>query len=292
MTTTDATIEWPAKYDVLGVGVSATTYEQATDLIVQSAKTQQSSVTSLHAVHAIVTTCLEPDLKREVSNFDIVAPDGQPVRWALNLLYGVDLPDRVYGPELTLRLCERASREGVSIYLYGSTPDVLEELETNLCNRYPGLRIAGSESPPFRALTAEESEEVVQRINNSGAGIVFVGLGCPKQDYFAARYRDRIHAALVCVGAAFDFHAGTKRIAPSWMQNRGLEWLFRLCEEPKRLWRRYLFTNSIFVQRLFRQWLYKKRQRLDDATEPTHLPMDNIAEAPVAKPEPATAMAD
>jgi N-acetylglucosaminyldiphosphoundecaprenol N-acetyl-beta-D-mannosaminyltransferase len=124
-----------------------------------------------------------------------------------------------------------------------------------LIQKFPRLRIAGAEAPPFRRLTPEEDEAMVQRINASGAGLVFIGLGCPKQDHFAADHMDHIQAVQVCVGAAFDFHAGNKRTAPAWMQRRGLEWLFRLFQEPRRLWKRYLVTNTLFLVKLARQWL-------------------------------------
>jgi N-acetylglucosaminyldiphosphoundecaprenol N-acetyl-beta-D-mannosaminyltransferase len=143
----------------------------------------------------------------------------------------------------------------VPVYFYGgSCRDVLEDLSRNLRGRCPGLIVAGAESPPFRALSDEEDAAMVERINDSGAGLVFIGLGCPKQDHFAFDHRERLQAVQVCVGAAFDFHAGRKKMAPAWMQRRGLEWLYRLCQEPRRLWRRYLVTNSLFVQKLLRQW--------------------------------------
>ena len=153
------------------------------------------------------------------------------------------------------RLCRSAARQGISIYLYGSTSLVLELLVRRLIERCPGLRIAGYESPPFRPLTIEEDRAVVDRINGSGAGMVFLGLGLPKQDHFAFEHRDRIAAVQICVGAAFDFHAGAKRTAPTWMQRKGLEWLFRLTQEPRRLWRRYLTTNAIFVALVGRRLL-------------------------------------
>src|SRR5262249_33817743 len=143
-----------------------------------------------------------------------------------------------------------AAAQGVPIYLYGGNPVVLEQLQANLRKQFPELLIAGAESPPFRVLTREEDESVVERINASGAQLVFIGLGCPKQDHFAHEHRDRIRAVQLCVGAAFDFLAGTKKTAPAWMQRHGLEWLYRLCQEPRRLWKRYLVTNSIFVAKL------------------------------------------
>jgi len=151
---------------------------------------------------------------------------------------------------LTLRLCERAAAEGVSIYLYGGSPDVVEKLQSRLKQDIPGLQIAGYESPPFRELTTDEDAEMVERVNASGAGLMFIGLGCPKQDLFAYEHRDKVQAVQVCVGAAFDFHAGVKPMAPDWMQRYGLEWLYRLFQEPRRLWRRYLVTNTIFVFKL------------------------------------------
>ncbi len=177
----------------------------------------------------------------------MVTADGQPVRWALNWLHGAQLEQRLTGSELMWRLCQRASTEGVPIYLYGSTPQTLAALSVNLRRAFPALQIVGAESPPYRALSAEEVTAMIQRVNASGAGLMFLGLGCPKQDLFAAEHTDQLKVVQLCVGAAFDFHAGTKPIAPSWMQRCGLEWLFRLLHEPRRLWKRYLVTNTKFV---------------------------------------------
>ncbi len=245
---------WPPKHNVIGVGVSATNYEEAATVILQAAKQREPAVVSLHAVHAVVTSSGDPVLRAKVNRFQMIGPDGQPVRWALNRLHGAGLKDRVYGPEMMLRLCQGAATAGVSIYLYGGSDEVVETLRQRLPELYPGLVIAGAESPPFRQLTPEEDAAVVQRINSSGAGMVFIGLGCPKQDHFAADHADVIQAVQVCVGAAFDFHAGSKSMAPAWMQKRGLEWLFRLCQEPRRLWRRYFVTNSVFVWKCALQW--------------------------------------
>lgn len=257
---TNSPIRWPRKYDLFGVNVSATSYDEAGEAILQAARQRVPAVVSLHAAHAVVTASDDSQLRDTVNSFQIVATDGQPVRWAMNLLHRVGLRERVYGPELMLRLCERAAREGVSIYLHGSSPEVIDKLQKNLTAKFPGLRIAGAESPPFRTLTDEEDEAMVRRINASGAGIVFIGLGCPKQDQFAGEHRDRIEGVQVCVGAAFDFHAGHKKMAPPWMQRRGLEWLFRLSQEPKRLTRRYLVTNTRFVAKFLSQWWRAKRR--------------------------------
>jgi exopolysaccharide biosynthesis WecB/TagA/CpsF family protein len=205
------TANWPPKYDLFGVGVSATNYDEAVDVTIAAAQRRESAVVSLHAVHAVVTASGDSDLREQVNTFQMVAPDGQPVRWALNRLYRTGLRDRVYGPEFMLRLCAQAAADGVSIYLYGGSPDVVETLKDNLLQKFPGLEIAGYESPPFRQLSADEDEEVVRRINDSAAGVVFIGLGCPKQDRFAFEHAGRIERVQVCVGAAFDFHAGEKK---------------------------------------------------------------------------------
>jgi exopolysaccharide biosynthesis WecB/TagA/CpsF family protein len=251
---TDA-LRWPEKKDLLGVPISATTYAEAVDAIMAAAKARRPALVSAYAVHAVVTAARDPNLKNKARQFHIIVPDGQPVRWALNLLYRAGLPSNVRGTTLTWKLCERAAQEGVPVYFYGSAPEVVAKMCANMRRRIPGFAVAGSESPPFRPLTAEEDAATVRRINESGAGIVFIGLGAPKQDHFAFDHRDRIEAVQVCVGAAFDFHAGNKREAPVWAQRSGLEWLYRLCQEPRRLWKRYLVTNTLFLKMLTQQWM-------------------------------------
>ncbi|AMV32002.1 Putative N-acetylmannosaminyltransferase [Pirellula sp. SH-Sr6A] len=254
----DVHLAWPRRFPVLNIHVSATTYAELTEVILQAALNRQSAIVSCHSVHAVVTASVSRDLCQKVNSFDAVTPDGQPVRWSLRWLHGIRLQDRVYGPELTLRVCEEAARKKVGIYLYGGTFEVLEKLTHKLQTRYPGLVVHG-EAPPFRALTEQEDRAVVERIEKSGAGIVFIGLGCPKQDEFAFAHRSSIHAVQICVGAAFDFHAGVKKMAPPWMQRNGLEWLFRLCQEPRRLWWRYLSANTSFLYLLLGQFLRGKK---------------------------------
>lgn len=267
-------VAWPPKVDLFGVECSPTTYAEATERVVDAAIRKVPGLVSCYAVHALVSASGDPDLRKMANAFDMITPDGQPVRWAMNLLHGAKLTDRVYGPELTVRLCQRAADAGVSIYLYGGSEAVVEKLQANLKERYPGLTIAGYESPPFRPLTPEEDQAAVDRINASGAGIVFIGLGCPKQDIFAYEHRDRIEGVQVCVGAAFDFHADTLPMAPKWMQRTGLEWLFRLVQEPRRLWKRYLVTNSVYLAKLgkallLRAKVKKQRQTTNQLTK-TH----------------------
>lgn len=237
---------FPVKRDLFGVGVSVTHYDEVVDTLIAAAKRSESALADFMPVHGLVTAATDSTWRAQLNDFDIVAPDGQPVRWALNRFHKARLSDRVYGPELTRRLCVAAGKQGVSIYLYGSTPQVIDKLNVELPRQCPGLVIAGSESPPFRPLTDEEDAAMVERINASGAGLLFIGLGCPRQEQFAWAHRDRIKAVQLCVGAAFDFHAGMKPMAPAWMQKRGLEWVFRLASEPRRLARRYFVTNTLF----------------------------------------------
>lgn len=245
----------PSKHSLFGVDVSQTCYEEATEIIMQAARERKPMLVDHMPVHGLIEASQDAVLNEKIKHFDIVAPDGQPVRWAMNRFWGTGLPDRVYGPELMLRLCRQSEREGVGIYLYGSQQAVLDQLQHNLSRQFPNLRIVGAESPPFRPLTPEEDQAAVERINASGARLVFLGLGCPKQEHFAFDHRDQIKGVQLCVGAAFDFHAGCKAMAPEWMQRNGLEWAFRLISEPRRLWQRYLRTNSLFLLRCIQQEL-------------------------------------
>lgn len=237
---------FPPKHDIFGVGVSATDYERCADALMAAAQRRQPAIATFMAVHALISAATDPAHRERVNHFDVAAPDGQPVRAALNFFYKANLTDRVYGPKMMLKLCERAAAAGVGIYIYGSYADVVERLRQNLLALFPSLRIVGCEEGFVKPLTPAEDAALVQRINDSGAGLVFVGMGCPKQEIFAFEHRNKIKAVQLCVGAAFDFHAGTKKMAPRWMQRFALEWLFRLTQEPKRLWKRYLLTNSQF----------------------------------------------
>ena len=243
-------ITWPRKFDLFGVRVSATTYDETTRLATDAVRGGRSACVSALAVHGLISGANDGAFRSVLNTFDILTPDGQPVRFALNLLHNAGLADRVYGPELTMRMCAHAAREGIGVYLYGSYPHVVAKMAQNLLYRFPELQISGYEPSAFRKLTPAEDAALVNRINESGAGFVFIGLGCPRQEQFAAEHRQAIRGVQVCVGAAFDFIAGNKPMAPPWMQRRGLEWLFRLGQEPSRLWRRYAVTNASFVVKL------------------------------------------
>jgi N-acetylglucosaminyldiphosphoundecaprenol N-acetyl-beta-D-mannosaminyltransferase len=181
-----------------------------------------------------------------VNGADLVAPDGMPLVWILRGL-GVKGQQRVYGPDLTLRVCEAAAREGVPVGFYGGKPETLAALVRNLANKFPSLQVVYAGSPPFRSLTTEEDLRTLREVTACGARILFVGLGCPKQERWMAEHRGRVPAVMLGVGAAFDFIGGLKLQAPRWMQDNGLEWLFRLMTEPRRLWRRYLLGNMRFA---------------------------------------------
>jgi exopolysaccharide biosynthesis WecB/TagA/CpsF family protein len=194
-----------------------------------------------------MTGVLDAEHKFRLNHFDLLVPDGQPVRWALNRLYGTGLQDRVYGPNLTLKVCARAAAEGMSIYLYGGTSEILAALLHSLKHRFPGIRIVGAEPSKFRRMTSKEKIELVSRIRNSEASVLLCGLGCPRQETFAFELRDALSIPILAVGAAFPFLGGLIPQAPLWMQERGLEWLFRLASEPRRLWRRYLYLNPAYL---------------------------------------------
>jgi N-acetylglucosaminyldiphosphoundecaprenol N-acetyl-beta-D-mannosaminyltransferase len=241
------------KHNVIGVLVDAVDYEAAVERIIAAAKRKQRMSVSALAVHGVMTGVLDDTHRYRLNRLDLVLPDGQPIRWALNALHHTGLTDRVYGPNLTLMLCARAAAESLPIYLYGSQPRVLSALVHNLCKRFPGLQIAGSQASRFRPLTPEEKLEVAQTIADSGARLTFVGLGCPRQEVWVYEYHDVLSMPLIAVGAAFGFHAGTIPQAPEYLQRFGLEWLFRLSCEPRRLWHRYLLLNPYYSMLVFLQ---------------------------------------
>jgi exopolysaccharide biosynthesis WecB/TagA/CpsF family protein len=235
------------KRTVLGVAVDVTDYDSAVDRIVAAAKKKKGFAVTALPVHGIMTGARDPEHRYRLNAFDLLVPDGQPVRWALNLLHGVALRERVYGPTLMLALCERLAREGLPIYLFGSREETIALLSTKLRRRFPDLRIAGSQPGRFKVLSQNERKEIVRAIRQSGAAVVFVGLGCPRQEIWAYENRAALSMPTVCVGAAFDFHAGTVPQAPPTLQRLGLEWAFRLSREPRRLWRRYAIYNPMYV---------------------------------------------
>jgi N-acetylglucosaminyldiphosphoundecaprenol N-acetyl-beta-D-mannosaminyltransferase len=241
---------------VLGVPLSLTDYDDAITWMDASVAHREKGYVCVAATHTIMVCNEDPELREAVLNASMTLPDGQPLVWAMNALGG-DLEQRVYGPELMARYCERAALNGTRMYLYGGRDQgALVQLALNLRRRFPGVKIVGGYSPPHRDLSEEEEDAIVGEVNNSRADVVWVGVGAPKQEKWMAAMRGRLDApVLVGVGAAFDFHAGLVPQAPLWMQSAGLEWTFRLAHEPRRLWRRYARYNPRFVTGFARQYL-------------------------------------
>jgi N-acetylglucosaminyldiphosphoundecaprenol N-acetyl-beta-D-mannosaminyltransferase len=243
---------------VLGMRVDGTSYEHAASQILRWASRGESRYVCIATVNNVIEARDNRAYRRVMDDADLVTPDGMPLVWGLGLL-GVRGATRVYGPDLTPILCQRAAAAGIPVGFYGSTPEVLADLTANLGRSSPGLRIAYTSSPPFKPQTSEEAAAGRERIDRSGVRLLFVGLGTPKQELWMAANSGALRVVMVGVGAAFDFIAGHKRQAPDLMQRLGLEWLFRLVNEPRRLWRRYLYRNPRFVllfgTQLLRHWL-------------------------------------
>lgn len=231
---------------ILGTRVDATNYSDAVRLILEWARKRESRYVCVATTHMIMEGYDEPRFQRIVNGADMVTSDGMPLVWGLRLL-GVRSATRVYGPDLMLSLLASAAEQRIPVGLYGGRPEVLTSLRLVLSSRFTGLQVPFAESPPYCLLAPEEDDACVARINDSQARVLFVGLGCPKQERWMAEHATRLHAVMVGVGAAFDFLTYAKPRAPAWMQRAGLEWFFRLCTEPRRLWRRYLILGSRFV---------------------------------------------
>jgi N-acetylglucosaminyldiphosphoundecaprenol N-acetyl-beta-D-mannosaminyltransferase len=251
----------PSKYNLLGVGLSPTSYAQSLELcrqwiderVITHAPNGTGNLAAKPAryivhltVHSVMTAFFDPKVRAALNGATLGAPDGMPLVWALRS-FGVKGQPRVYGPDLMLSLCEQSARLGHRIYLYGGRDETLQLLCSKLRERFPDLVIAGAFSPPFRPLTGEEDQECIERILISGADLVFVGIGAPKQERWMFDHATRLPGLVLSgVGAAFDFHVGRVKQAPPWLQNAGLEWFFRLLMEPRRLWKRYLL-NPLFL---------------------------------------------
>jgi len=257
------------KRSILGVGVSVVDLDSAADRIIAAARQRCAFGATALAVHGVMTGALDPEHRYRLNRLDLVTPDGQPVRWALRFLHGETLPDRVSGPDLMPVVCARAAAAGLNVFLYGSTPQVLDALKTALVEMSPTIRIVGAEPSRFRRLTEKDAAEVEQRIRDAGAHLVLVGLGCPRQEIFVFEHLQSLGVPMLAVGAAFDFLAGRIPKAPSWMQKSGLEWLFRLAHEPRRLWRRYVLLNPLYCLMIAGQWMRLPGLNLDREREPT-----------------------
>jgi N-acetylglucosaminyldiphosphoundecaprenol N-acetyl-beta-D-mannosaminyltransferase len=232
--------------EILGLELGATSYQLATRTILNWAMSGESRYICIANVHVLMEAWDSETFRHVVNQSDLVTPDGMPLVWMMRLK-GQSDQQRVYGPTLMLYVLSRAAKEGIPVGFYGGSPDVLRALIERMKTLYPGIKIPFFMSPPFMEMSNLDDGQVVEKINRSGTRILFVGLGCPKQETWMAEHIGRVNAVMLGVGAAFDFHAGVKPQAPAWMQNVGLEWLFRLLTEPRRLWKRYLLHNPRFV---------------------------------------------
>jgi N-acetylglucosaminyldiphosphoundecaprenol N-acetyl-beta-D-mannosaminyltransferase len=239
---------------VLSLSFSLGSYRQIQESIIAAAKRDESRMACLANVHMTVEASSNSVFSQLVNSADWVTTDGVPLTWALRLFYGIK-QDRVAGFDLLSDLTRRAAEENLPVFFYGSTPDMLEVVVAKCRELYPTLMIAGTLSPPFRCLTELEEKDVITHINQSGARLVFVALGCPKQEWWMGRMRGRVQAVMVGVGGALPILAGIQRRIPGWMQRAGLEWLYRLAMEPRRLFKRYAITNSLFILRIGRQFV-------------------------------------
>jgi N-acetylglucosaminyldiphosphoundecaprenol N-acetyl-beta-D-mannosaminyltransferase len=242
-----------SRVDVLGVGVSAVNMRQALDEITRWVEAREQQYVCITGVHGVMESRRDPELRRIHNASGLTTPDGMPMVWAGHWA-GAGHMRRVYGPDLMLALCERAAERGWSSYFYGGASGVPERLAERLAARFPGLKVAGTLSPPYRPLTRDEDDAIVARIEQAAPDLVWVGLGTPKQERWMAEHLPRLSApVLLGIGAAFDIHAGLLRQAPRWIRHAGLEWAWRLFSEPRRLWRRYLRNNPAFVLEILRR---------------------------------------
>lgn len=231
---------------ILGVPVNVLSWTKAADCIFGWALRHESRTVCVCDVHSVTTALRNLAHADAIRSADLVTPDGAPVAWMLRKKGHRD-QERISGPDLMWTCCQKASVLGTEMFLYGGTPATLRRLEQRLRAEFQGIKIVGTFSPPFRQLSEREDADIVDMINRSGARIVWVGLGCPKQEAWIHAHQSRVHAVMIGVGAAFDFHAGVTKRAPLWMQRHGLEWLHRLLQDPHRLAKRYLVGNSIFI---------------------------------------------
>lgn len=254
----------PARVNILGVGVSAINMAMAVAMFDAWIARRERQYVCITGVHGVMESQRDPALRAILCRSGLTAPDGMPLVW-LSKLQGFRQVQRVYGPDLMLALCARSLETGYRHFLYGGDEELVEALAARLHQRYAGLQIVGAYAPPFRPVTPEEDADIVRMINDARPDVVWIGLSTPKQERWMAAHSRRITApVLVGVGAAFDFNAGCKRQAPPWMQRSGLEWFFRLVQEPKRLWRRYLLNNPRFVVLVLLQTFRLRRWHLPE----------------------------
>lgn len=242
----------PSFKHIIGLPVTALSFDSQTSLMLKWAKCFASKVVCIANVHMLVEAYRDPEFASVLQNADLVTPDGMPLVWMLRLM-GASSQDRVAGLDVLLALCEQASTENISIFFLGSQSSIMEKMRARLEREFPNLQIAGMEPLPFHPLSEDEDRVVVQKVNESGCGLVFVSLGCPKQEIWMSKHRDQVRAVMIGLGGAFPVYAGIHKRAPQIVRSLGLEWLYRLVQEPHRLWSRYSTTIPIFIWLAFKQ---------------------------------------
>jgi N-acetylglucosaminyldiphosphoundecaprenol N-acetyl-beta-D-mannosaminyltransferase len=240
--------------NVIGSPVTALSFQEQIDIILQWACASKSSFVCVANTHMLIEAYRVLAFWNVLQAADLITPDGMPLVWMLKLL-GVCRPDRVAGMDILLALCQQAPHYNVPVFFVGSQSDVLDRMHNRLTETFPELKIAGMEPLPFAQTAPEEDEALIEQINNSGAKVVFVSLGCPKQEYWMASHKYKIHAVMIGLGGVFPIYAGIHKYAPKVLRTSGLEWLYRLSREPRRLWKRYASTIPIFVWLAFKQIL-------------------------------------
>jgi N-acetylglucosaminyldiphosphoundecaprenol N-acetyl-beta-D-mannosaminyltransferase len=262
-TSARATADGVPTRDILGIPFAMLDYERTVDLMDAMVARRERGYVCAVAVHALMVAQDDPEMRAALLGSTLVVPDGMPIVWTANWL-GENLPERVYGPELMQRFNQRCAQQGHRLWLYGGRDhDSTVQLMLNMQRLHPGIKIVGAHSPPFRPLTHAEEDAIADRINEARPDVVWVGIGVPKQEKWMARMRERLDAPVLCgVGAAFDFHAGRVSQAPEWMQKRGLEWTYRIAQEPRRLLPRYLYYNPRFLRMVAAQLLCESRGRV------------------------------
>jgi N-acetylglucosaminyldiphosphoundecaprenol N-acetyl-beta-D-mannosaminyltransferase len=242
------------KEKIIKMGVNVTSLNDALEQVEVLAKKKRGAYFCVANVHMCIETLDSIEFQKIVNNADLVLPDGKPLSWAQKLL-GFKEAKQVRGQDIMNALCAASGEKRLNIGFYGGSSDeLLSTVKSKLLETYPDIRISYAYSPPFRPLNAEEDTQVVEDINNANVNVLFVGIGCPKQERWMAEHKDKLNCVMLGVGAAYDFIAGSKKHAPRWVQKIGMEWLFRLFSEPKRLWRRYLSTNPRFIWHFGKQY--------------------------------------
>ena len=247
----------PPRKKLLALEIVSGAYQEFIDNLIYLAKSRTSSYTCVANVHMLVEAHKDKAFAEVVNGADIVTPDGMPLAKGLKFIYG-EKQDRVAGMDLLPDLLSESERQSLPVYFYGGTQEMLDTTEAFCKETYPGLKIAGLHSPPFRILSRAEEEVIVQEINKSGARFVFVALGCPKQEKWMASMKGRINACMIGIGGALPVMVGMQKRAPSWMQKFSLEWLYRLSQEPRRLFKRYFQTNTLFIYLFSKEYLKVK----------------------------------